>query len=228
MVASGNCSPGQLTLVNNPEEATSITVHIERWRADRKRTSPPSSAPSASVLTPPPSYPSSIPQQVGHRNVFKDQFFSLFLAHIYPGACDSNSLVVESNWVIDTLRLPSLSPALENASLAVCAARLGKRDDKPALVHKSLSLYTQSLREFQKEVAVAASRRSDQTLAACMMMLMYEVSECPGRTPDAYQCHYNAVMKLLELRGPEGHRSGLPHSVLQSLRVHAVSAFCST
>ncbi|KAH8198849.1 hypothetical protein TruAng_006957 [Truncatella angustata] len=50
--------------------------------------------------------------------------------------------------------------------------------------------------------------------------MLYEISECPGGTPDAYSAHYNGTMKLIELRGPEAHKTGLAHSVFQSLRVH--------
>ncbi|KAK9420262.1 hypothetical protein SUNI508_06531 [Seiridium unicorne] len=205
------------------ERNTSIHVHVARWRVNPKRSAPTSVVASASPSKPHVGFPSPIPRQPGQRNAFKEQFFSLYLAQTFPTICNpGTSFAGSNNWMLEILRLPALSPALENATLAVSAAKLGRRDQKPDLVHQSLGLYTQSLHEFSYEVGNVSSRRNEQTLAACMVMMMYEVSECPGGNPDGYQAHYAGTMRLLEMRGPEAHISGLAHSIFQSLRVHTM------
>lgn len=207
------------------EDAAAVSVHIGRWRADRTK------ANITTVRTPvshtrinPGYYPICI--QLDPRSAYREQFYSLFLPPTFPTICHPNVAAVENNWLLDVLHLPALSPALDNATLAVCAARLGKRDGKPTLVQQSLALYTQGLHNFSKEICDPSNPQNEQALAAGMLMLMYEVSECPGGTPEAYQQHYKGIMSLLELRGPEAHRHGLAHSVFRSLRVHSVSIVC--
>jgi hypothetical protein len=208
------------------EEDPSMRVYFSRWRVDRSRAALASSTAGTTLSAPSsktrarPSPP--IPVQVGQRDAFREQFFSLFFEYTSASPQNAGSPAIGSNWLLDVLRLPTLSPALENATLAVCTARLGKRDDRSVLVQQSLRLYTQGLRAFAREVGDVSRQKNEQTLAASMVMMMYEVSECPGGSPDGYQAHYDGTMKLLELRGPEAHQSGLAHSVLQSFRVHNV------
>ncbi|KAK6065777.1 hypothetical protein SCUP234_12397 [Seiridium cupressi] len=156
------------------ERNTSIHVHVARWRVNPKRSAPTSDVASTSPSKPHLGYPSPIPRQPGQRNAFKEQFFSLYLAQTFPTICNpGTSFAGSNNWMLEILRLPALSPALENATLAVCAAKLGRRDQKPDLVHQSLGLYTQSLHEFSYEVGNVSSRRNEQTLAACMVMMTH-------------------------------------------------------
>ncbi|VUC27338.1 unnamed protein product [Clonostachys rosea] len=51
---------------------------------------------------------------------------------------------------------------------------------------------------------------------------MYEFTECPGRTTDAYMRHINGLMEIIRVRGPEVHTEGLAHGIFQVLRAHGI------
>ncbi|KJZ75785.1 hypothetical protein HIM_04942 [Hirsutella minnesotensis 3608] len=128
------------------------------------------------------------------------------------------------DWHLHILRLPSLTPALENALLALCTARLGRQGSRPGLGQKSLQLYTKGVALVRRDVLNASAQTAvdEQSLAACLSLLLYEAVECPGGTMDGYQAHYRGCLELLRLRGAVSSTSALAHATLQILRLHTI------
>ncbi|KAF5965783.1 hypothetical protein FBULB1_12043 [Fusarium bulbicola] len=108
-------------------------------------------------------------------------------------------------------------PAMEYAILSLSTAALG---GDGAFGGQSLKLYTRGLHELQKAIDDPKMRLDEQTLAACILLGMFEFSDCPGRSVSAYMRHYQGAMALLQLRGPEQYIGGLAHDVFQVLRMH--------
>ncbi|KAF5537504.1 hypothetical protein FNAPI_11393 [Fusarium napiforme] len=109
---------------------------------------------------------------------------------------------------------------MEYAILALGTAALEQDSDFGHGRGQSLKLYTRGLYELQRAIDDPKTRLDDQTLAACVLLGMFEFSECPGRTVSAYMRHYQGAMALLQIRGPEQHIGGLAHDVFQVLRMH--------
>ncbi|KAI5459004.1 hypothetical protein BGZ63DRAFT_269913 [Mariannaea sp. PMI_226] len=203
----------------------SAPVLLARWRRDRApkaRSQAPISteevAPRRQKLHSRPCFPVSI----SSRNSFRDQFLALFLhEQCPPTIINPTQPGSHRNWLFSLASAASLSPALEHALLALTTARLGQQGENVALVHQSLPLYTRGLRELQRAIDNPVSQCDMQTIAACMVLGMYEFDKCPGRTTDGYMSHYHGAMLLLQLRGAEQHVEGLSHGVFQMLRMHA-------
>jgi hypothetical protein len=122
--------------------------------------------------------------------------------------------------------LPKLAPrtrVLELSSLAVCTAKLGRLYNDPMLVRESLRFYVQGLHELQKALRDATLTLKDETLAACMLLLLYEGIECPAKNLQGWISHVNGCSKLIELRGPEAHRSALGHELFLAFRLREAS-----
>jgi hypothetical protein len=223
MKAEGPNSSRDLPRLIN--EACSGTVLFSRWSIDQDK---PSYGVSKANDLPVQAINTYFPmlRDVSPRNAFREKLVGLFMDYHLPrGLINSARQAVEQrNWLLLVLELPTLTPALENAVLALCTARLGRHNDHQPLVHESLSLYTSSLRELRLAVLNPTTRCDEQNIAACMALTTYEVIECPGRTNKGYMSHYNGAMKLLQIRGPGAHISGLAHSVFQALRRHSVSS----
>jgi hypothetical protein len=163
-------------------------------------------------------------QEISSRNIFRDKVFSLFVGNDMSMSKDMKLAFSErSNWMVESISLADLSPALENALLAAFSARLGHYANKPALRHESLKLYTTGLRELRRSLLSPSSRTDNQSAAACLALLLYEITECPGGTPHAYMAHYHGTMQLIQTQGPEAFTTGLAHSVFPILRLHSVS-----
>lgn len=215
-------SPGQSSAA---DAASSGMVMMSRWRADHAASSTTVSAKEKSSTSEALTGRLAVPRAITSRNLFRDKLFSLFIEQDFSaGDIVKFSVGERTDWMSHVIDLPTLTPALEDALLAVCMARLGRHTARPALVHESLKLYTKGLLEMRQNIPDASRGTGEQNLAACLALLLYEIIECPGGTPDGYMAHYRGTMKLLQMRGARAHTSGLAHSVFQILRMHAVSS----
>ena len=203
-------------------------VLISRWRSPvTSYTAQGAAAPKGSALAPYP-YDKGIDSgpAISLRHVYRDQVFSLGILS-YARISKCNDLAKESggtqqNWLEDALKLPTLDPPLEQALLAISASRVGRRNLDDRIIQQSLFSYIIGMSKLRKALRDPKSMLSVQTMAACTMLHMYEYRECPGRSTNALQLHYNAAMSLLERRGPEAHRVGLAHEVFRFLRISTV------
>jgi len=200
---------------------------LSRWRLDQ--TKPPILTTSASKSLFPDEpildlFP--LPIEVHPRNLFRDKLFSVFADnHIDLSVTNYAGIGFghRNRWMVQIVNLPQLTPALEDALLAVCMARLGRHAAQPALVHESLRLYTRGMSQMREGILDVTRVTNHQHLAACSALLLYEATECPGGTLDGYKAHWQGAMQLLQLRGAGAHASGLARSILEILRVPSVS-----
>jgi hypothetical protein len=197
-------------------------VMISRWRVDQKKTSVPPSKDRVSTRTV-QDESTALPSSIPLHKVFTNRLISLLVENNLP---TSNSVYLalgnRHNWVLHINNLPSLTPAFEDALLAVTAARLGRHSSSPELVHESLRFYTRSMSRVRADILDTSKWNYEQTLATCLALITYEVVECPGGTFDGYQAHYKGCMDLLQRQGADAHRFGLARSTFQVLRIHTV------
>jgi Fungal specific transcription factor domain len=113
---------------------------------------------------------------------------------------------------------PDFTTALEATVLAICTAKLGRRNNDPALVHESLKFYIQGLWELQRALYNPDLMYKDETAASCMALVGYEVMECPDRTTAAWVKHVQGCAKLFELRGPKAYSSEFGHQLFLAFR----------
>jgi hypothetical protein len=139
------------------------------------------------------------------------------------GAYQSETLGMKPIWLSNVPGFSRRIQAVESSSYAFCLAGLGRRLGDARMIRQSLSLYTKALRDLQAALFDPEMMYADETLAACMLLTMYEVAECPGDGMRGFVNHYNGMSKLVELRGPQSHVSGLGHKVFVHFRSFAVS-----
>ncbi|KAH0847032.1 C6 zinc finger domain protein [Fonsecaea pedrosoi] len=125
-------------------------------------------------------------------------------------------------WLIQVPRLPDLTPALEISMMALAVAKLGEVYRDEGLVHESLKLYREALREVQIALWDRNLMLHDQTLAACVALGMYEMSQCPNQSKHGYISHTLGCQKLIQLRGAEAHTDGLGHSIFVHFRIQGI------
>jgi hypothetical protein len=166
-----------------------------------------------SVVLSPTAAPSSIP-------ALRVQLLNFFLQNQLPDAMTPGSPGARKSWLHTLPAISDTSPALENAMLAVCTAKLGRMDANKDLMAKSFDLYTTALKELRLALKTEQGRMHDHTLAAVMTLTMYEFTECPERKVSGYFAHVDGAMELMRLRGPEAHAKGMPHCVFFGMRIH--------
>lgn len=124
-----------------------------------------------------------------------------------------------SGWFGLLPSLPNMTPALETSILAIAVARFGRLTKDPALVHESLKFYTKGLVDLQKALWSPKLMHHDETAAACMSLVLYEVMECPGQSIVGWQSHIRACTKLFELKGADAYTSDFGHEIFLSFRL---------
>ena len=114
------------------------------------------------------------------------------------------------------------SPALEMALAAFMAANVGEMNRDDDLVARSRDMYAQGVGCLREALADRRTRLSDEALAACMALSLYELS-VDQDPASAYKTHLLGAMALLQMRGPDGINSPLWHSLFLGLRRQIVS-----
>jgi hypothetical protein len=124
-----------------------------------------------------------------------------------------------------------LAPATAALSLALLGRRPGVCEsavERERVRVLSRQVYGQALRALARALAESECRREDRTLAACMILAIYEVYECPAGSRDAYASHVDGCARLVEMRGPEAHRTLWAHSLFTAFRTMGVCCISIT
>ncbi|KAL9608092.1 MAG: hypothetical protein Q9167_007054 [Letrouitia subvulpina] len=149
---------------------------------------------------------------------YRQQLFSLFLDCYFP----RDVLEQQKPWFAQLFELSSPTKAVEFSTMAVCSAKLGRLNDDRILSQESLSLYAQGLKELQKALWNNKLMHSDETLAACMALAMYELMECPAGDRYGYVSHQNGCARMIQLRGAKAYRTGIGHKIFQTFRLQNI------
>ena len=123
------------------------------------------------------------------------------------------------NWLRMIPSLPEFTSALEASMMAVSTAKLSRLDNNQVLLRESLKFYVQGLWELQKALWDPDLMHKNETLAACMALIMYEVIECPDKKLDGWVSHTKGCAKMFELKGPKAYDSDFGHQLFLSFRV---------
>ena len=108
------------------------------------------------------------------------------------------------------------------APLACCVAWLGRQANDKRMTDASRDLYLQGLYQVRKALSTHVNVRQDDTLGACMALVMYETLECPELSKASYSWHREGCARLIELRGPEAHQEASGHELFLAFRIHGV------
>jgi hypothetical protein len=169
----------------------------------------------------------SIPKKVDSLYPFHQQLLAEFLYNYVPDMDKvawgrASTAKDERSWLMLLPEVADVTTALEMSILALSSAKLGRLNDNMQLVIESRKLYGHSLRELQKALWDPKLMYKDETLAACLMLMMYEIMECPADSRKGWITHSNGCLRLIQVRGPEAHKSGFGHQLFLSCRWNAV------
>ncbi|RHZ59260.1 Zn(II)2Cys6 transcription factor [Aspergillus thermomutatus] len=125
-------------------------------------------------------------------------------------------------WLFLLPDIPTRSKALEFSTLAISCAALGRKFQDTALIHQSLKAYTRGLREMQRALWNASLMHDNETLAACLVLSLYELMECPDNGADAYLSHCRGFLSLIKARGMDAHTAGIGHDLFLGVRLQGI------
>jgi hypothetical protein len=168
--------------------------------------------------------PNLLPKYISPHWAYRHQLFDLFVTSYVPVILPhAHPFDKDRFWMTEVQELPSWTKALEAALLTLSTSRLGRLNDDRVLSRESLKWYSIGLVELQKALWDPTLMRRDETLAACFALTWYELTECVSESIVGYLSHHHGCAKLIQLRGPDAHRSGLAHYIFTAFRVQGVS-----
>ncbi|KAI9737232.1 MAG: hypothetical protein M1818_005764 [Claussenomyces sp. TS43310] len=142
-----------------------------------------------------------IPQQVSDVTVILNRLQGVFVESYLPSnrrdGAGSASL-----WILDAICLSHPGPALESSFRALSTVRAGRERDNPAIAAQGRLFYGRALRELQVALSNPDLMGSDETLAACKMMALYEFFESTSNSIRGHQSHTYGTARLLRFQRP--------------------------
>ncbi|RVX69118.1 hypothetical protein B0A52_06831 [Exophiala mesophila] len=151
---------------------------------------------------------------------YRQQLLCEYVVQIIP--MSKLGRLKEHMWFLSLPSLPNLSTALEVSAVALCAAKLGDYKQDKRLAFEGSRLYHRALGELIKALFRPESAMDDQTLAACALLTHYEMSQCPQNSVLAYTQHMLGFRKLVHMRGPERHATGMAHEIFLVFRTQEI------
>lgn len=116
----------------------------------------------------------SLPQQINTSHAMRNQFHGLFMETYLPSV-PNLSLGLPQTWLAEAIRFNNPGMALEYSLRALCMTRIGRISGDQALVVKGSSAYGRALKELYDALASPKLAGADDTLAACLVLSIYEV-----------------------------------------------------
>jgi hypothetical protein len=114
--------------------------------------------------------------QISPSKSMKAQFHALFLETYLPSSPKLGPSLTQA-WLGEAVRLNNPGKALEYSLHALCITRVGRNGGNQALVVKGSAAYGQALKELQDALASPKLAGTDGTLAACLVLSIYEVKQ---------------------------------------------------
>ena len=123
---------------------------------------------------------------------YRKHFYPSFLSHYAPTDKLPLISIRPSTHVVAEVLHPSA--ALESATLALSTAHFARLQDNTTLALESQKLYCLGLQQLQVKLQDQRSSLSDDTLATCLMLYLYEATLLRGYTRSAQVKHFEGYV----------------------------------
>ncbi|KIA76025.1 C6 zinc finger domain protein [Aspergillus ustus] len=143
--------------------------------------------------------------------------FCTFLLASFPAQFASCGGRVDVNW-IDYARQPVLDApqALTWAFRSIATLHMGRTYNDLEKITSSRHMYSRSLSYLSSLIAHPRYQRGAETLAAAILLNIYEIQD--NISPLSWLAHAQGLATIIQLRGPEAHRTGFGTTLLKSCR----------
>lgn len=150
-------------------------------------------------------------------------FWDLYLPHGIAEVHDAMLMHCNHppNWTSILLEMSQDEPALDQAFSALSVSRVGRSKQDVRLVKESTKIYGRALKDLQKALADPSRMHSEEVLAACSLLGLYEIFEGGDATDKSvgWVSHAQGAARLIQLRGPSQHIERQAHHVFLGARL---------
>ncbi|KAL2859921.1 Zn(II)2Cys6 transcription factor [Aspergillus lucknowensis] len=150
------------------------------------------------------------------------EIFCSFLLASFPAQFASCGGRVDVNWM-DYARQPVLDApqALTWAFRSLATLHMGRTYHDGEKITSSRHMYSRSLNYLSDLISDTRYQRGAETLATAILLNIYEMQD--SLSPLSWLVHARGLASIIQLRGPEAHRTGFGITLLKSCRSILVS-----
>ncbi|PON23755.1 hypothetical protein TGAM01_v207402 [Trichoderma gamsii] len=154
-------------------------------------------------------------------NIFTNHLImSLFIPFQGSNTVPSPSL---SLWLLSSILPSSKNQAPQLAVRACAAAYFGKIHRQCSAAERGTVLYTQALRQLQKELFDSEQVLKTDTLSATLLLALFEM--ITSKDMNGWLSHFLGVGHLIKFRGPQAHRDGPGKELFLTTRPSIILAY---
>ncbi|KAK9368828.1 hypothetical protein V1509DRAFT_31217 [Lipomyces kononenkoae] len=188
--------------------------HDKRQTSKKRRRKP-----SSRETSPEFRHPNLCAHDSLYRPNFEQQLLGQFIDYLIqsPGGSMLKTWMTHLPDLISREDSPTLKYAIRAASMVLCGFLTGDT----AMQMEACKWYVAGLKSQQQELLrLEELAVSEEEVCATMLLSFYETIR--STSSEAWMYHMRASSKLVELRGPEGYRTGLAHELFRALRLYMV------
>ena len=127
-------------------------------------------------------------------------------------------------WLEGVHELSSDEPSLKNAFSALILSRVSKESGDQQLGEASTLLYGNALQDLQAALLDPGQVYSDDILIATLLLGVYEILQGSTVDSSSWLSHAQGAARLIELRGPERHKTDQAHQAFLASRITTIYA----
>ena len=152
----------------------------------------------------------------------QSQLLSLFIATIRSENPKRTvaTYSCHSVWLVQLASRTEVSSTLLHAIRAISLSFFGRRAGDKNLVQNSRLIYGKALLKLNKSLQDPIEGLASDTLSATVLLTFYEMLTCTER--DSWIRHAGGVARLMQLRGPNRHRTGVDREIFLASRFSLV------
>ncbi|KAK5170216.1 uncharacterized protein LTR77_004802 [Saxophila tyrrhenica] len=172
----------------------------------------------------PPQGPS---QRSLSRTAWETQWAGQFWTHFLPQEDPSTVFVGNVRivpWMGAVMDMAAKDATARMALNAVAFTIIGRAKSDQSLVRESTRLYSVAIRETSRALQDVNKARSDEILACCKILALYEnfrVKDTPEVSTQGFDwhSHIDGTQSLIEMRGPARHSTDHGHVLFKDIRI---------
>lgn len=156
------------------------------------------------------------------KSAFEVKYIDSFWEMLIP-SMSSASRTSNRDWTrVIRDRYTSDGP-FKNAMLALTLSRIGQCSGNDSVTRTGSVRYNGCLREISRTIQVQKNTCSDELIASCLVLSLYEIMCNPASPGTSWQSHMRGIVSFMQLRGPQAFISGLAHDLFVGARLQVVS-----
>ena len=129
-----------------------------------------------------------------------------------------------TKWLEIVNELPGDEPCLKLAFSALIMSQVSKDSRDQQLAEASTLLYGNTLKDLQAALRDSERVYSDEILIASLSLALYEAFQGSTIESSSWLSHAQGAARLIELRGPERHRTDHAHQFFLASRISTIYA----